>query len=403
MSDRIKLTAFKLFNLLSHPSHIRLIFNDLKILSYSMRDNDEHLDAAMQWLCKAQDVTGTGGVAAGYKAQDRGWLPSYPETTGYIIPTFLEYGHIKNDPVFLYRALRMGDWEIEIQLADGAVRGGIGINTYPIVFNTGQVIIGWIALYQETGESRFLNAAVKAADWLADVQDDDGKWSRYTLNNVPHAYHTRVVWPILEVYAQTKNERYKLCAEKYLKWVLSQSKENGWFAYMGFRKEDTPFTHTIAYTIRGLLECAPYFEKNFQKEIMSVVRIASENIINCYERRKRSFDQYPPPLYGTLNEKWESKDRYSCVTGNAQLAIIWLKLYKLYRNPYYLNAGVKILEQVKAMQCFLQNPEIRGAIPGSYPCWGKYEPFSFPNWATKFFADALILKKSILIEHEDML
>jgi hypothetical protein len=34
---------------------------------------------------------------------------------------------------------------------------------------------------------------------------------------------------------------------------------------------------------------------------------------------------------------------------------------------------------------------VRGALPGSYPIWGKYEPFAFPNWATKFFADALMM------------
>jgi len=57
---------------------------------------------------------------------------------------------------------------------------------------------------------------------------------------------------------------------------------------------------------------------------------------------------------------------------------------------------VKILEQTKAMQSLVsRNSGIRGAIPGSYPCWGKYERFSFPNWASKFFADAMMLKKSI--------
>jgi hypothetical protein len=37
----------------------------------------------------------------------------------------------------------------------------------------------------------------------------------------------------------------------------------------------------------------------------------------------------------------------------------------------------------------------RGAIPGSFPIWGRYEPFAFPNWATKFFCDALLLEKEI--------
>ena len=34
---------------------------------------------------------------------------------------------------------------------------------------------------------------------------------------------------------------------------------------------------------------------------------------------------------------------------------------------------------------------MRGAIPGSAPIWGAYSRFEFPNWAAKFFADALIM------------
>ena len=39
------------------------------------------------------------------------------------------------------------------------------------------------------------------------------------------------------------------------------------------------------------------------------------------------------------------------------------------------------------------NPDMRGAIKGSQPVWGRYAPMSFPNWATKFFVDAMWLRK----------
>src|SRR4051794_40544482 len=51
-----------------------------------------HLDAAMEWIKRAQDSSGTGGVAWGYRARRpvrsniaMGWVGAYPETTGYII------------------------------------------------------------------------------------------------------------------------------------------------------------------------------------------------------------------------------------------------------------------------------------------------------------------------------
>jgi hypothetical protein len=34
---------------------------------------------------------------------------------------------------------------------------------------------------------------------------------------------------------------------------------------------------------------------------------------------------------------------------------------------------------------------VRGAIAGSKPIWGRYSMFEFPNWAAKFFADALMM------------
>ena len=46
---------------------------------------------ALEWLCRAQDHSAStdGGVARSYSLLT-GWASSYPETTGYIIPTFLE-------------------------------------------------------------------------------------------------------------------------------------------------------------------------------------------------------------------------------------------------------------------------------------------------------------------------
>jgi hypothetical protein len=35
---------------------------------------------------------------------------------------------------------------------------------------------------------------------------------------------------------------------------------------------------------------------------------------------------------------------------------------------------------------------VRGAIKGALPFNGAYERFSYPNWATKFFADALMME-----------
>jgi hypothetical protein len=75
------------------PRHARLIASDmLGRAEQPVRPHRDHLTAAIDWLCRAQDVRNgqpdAGGVSAGWSFED-GWLPSYPETSGYIVETFL--------------------------------------------------------------------------------------------------------------------------------------------------------------------------------------------------------------------------------------------------------------------------------------------------------------------------
>jgi hypothetical protein len=44
---------------------------------------------------------------------------------------------------------------------------------------------------------------------------------------------------------------------------------------------------------------------------------------------------------------------------------------------------------------FKENENTSGAMPGSFPLWGRYEPFGFPNWATKYFCDAIMMEEEV--------
>src|SRR5688572_31712126 len=58
--------------------------------------HEPHLQSAIDWIVAAQDATPDDGIARGYSVAynpyfgSAGWQASYPETTGYIIPTLLE-------------------------------------------------------------------------------------------------------------------------------------------------------------------------------------------------------------------------------------------------------------------------------------------------------------------------
>lgn len=395
MKRRSKLfAAAKLLYICRKPSHIKVLSNNLFRLDKDIKSDENHLQSAMEWLCRAQDATGCGGVSAAYSLT-QGWRPPFPEATGYIIPTFLRYASLQHNGAYVERAIRMGDWEIEIQLPSGAVRGGVGINEDPLVFDTGQVIFGWTSLFRETGQTQYLDAASRAADWLVSTQDQDGKWSQHTYEGIPHTYHTRVAWSLLEIFRCTNDEKYKKAAEKNIEWTLAQATETGWFRYMGFTVDEISLTHTIAYTLRGLMESSPYLANGDKQKIIDMVKRASGIIIEKYKLSQYRGSPFGPMFLPTyLDERWESQDLHTSPVGNAQFSILWLKLFQTTGEARFLNAALKLIDQIKAIQSLGgKNSSVRGGIAGSYPIWGRYISYGYPNWGAKFFVDALMLKE----------
>ncbi|MBK7717589.1 MAG: hypothetical protein IPI38_19665 [Gemmatimonadetes bacterium] len=121
--------------------------------------------------------------------QGQGWQPSYPETTGYLIPTLLEAARVLEDPALVDRALRAARWEIAIQLESGAVQGGvIGEGRTPAIFNTGQVMFGWLAAFEHTGEgSTPMPSVAPAATWYSrwTGRGSSGRGSRTSRGRTP--------------------------------------------------------------------------------------------------------------------------------------------------------------------------------------------------------------------------
>src|SRR5262249_11746087 len=96
-------------------------------------------------------------------------------------------------------------------------------------------------------------------------------------------------------------------------------------------------------------------------------------------------------LPAAVDADWRGVGRSACVTGCAQMALVWFRLARAINDASVASAARRLLEQVKSWQ-FLRgrDPETIGALPGSMPIWGSYEPFRWPNWGVKFFCDALL-------------
>lgn len=356
-----------------------------------VREPARHLREAMLWMCRAQDAAENGGVSRSYALkympfhECRGWLPAYPETTGYIIPTFLAYARHTNDATYRNRALRMADWEVDVQMPSGAVQGGvIGVPPTPAIFNTGQVLFGWAAAYRETGNTRLLDAARRAADFLVEAMDADGAWrlhgSLYARSGV-NVYDARSAWGLLEASLVTEQPAHREAAERNLDFTLTRQEPNGWFAECCLDDDARPLLHTLAYTMEGLLEAGVVLDA---PRFITAARRTADALL-AVQRPDGS-------LAGRFDRTWQPAVRWSCLTGNAQTAIVWLRLHELTHEARYAEAAAQMLTYLCSTQDLSsRNPGIRGGIAGSQPIWGAYGQYEYLNWAAKFFADAILI------------
>lgn len=368
------------------PRHLSLIMADLRApASQEQRDHKSHLAAAIDWLCRAQDVrdhqTDAGGVSAGWSFED-GWLPSYPETTGYIIETFLAAAKILNRPELVERANRMIDWELSLQAPDGAFPGHFGeAGSHPVIFNQGQIMHGLVAGYTQLGRQDCLEAMVRAGHWFIRQQDPDGCFRKFEHNATPHVYNTRATWALLAAGLVAGEHDLVEGARRNLDWALAQQTQSGWYATNAFVLERSPFTHTIAYAIRGFLESGVLLDE--QRYIDSALK-AGRNLAKV---------QRPDGwLAGTYKDGWVPDARYACLTGIAQMSLNWTRMAQVSGDESFRTPARAALAFLKATQQ-LENadPVINGGIAGSSPIWGDYSRFEYPNWAAKFFADALMI------------
>jgi len=363
----------------------KLIFSDI-FKQKKIYSTELHLKKGISWLIRAQKTTKDGGVSSCYSLIF-GWRPSYPETSGYIISTFTNYFQISKNPFYLKIIEEIADWECSIQLKNGGFQGDvISKKKIPIIFNTGQVILGLIDAFKELKKQKYLESALNAGDFLILNQESDGNWEKNCFNNIHHTYNVRVAWALLELFEITGEEKYKVSAIKNLNWALKQQNENYWFHNNSFILNKPPLLHTIAYAIRGFLESGKILnDKNYLNTALNAsLKLMESYIINGY-------------LPARFNENWQSKDFYICLTGIAQLSIIWLKLYEINKEKKFLINALRLNNYLKMIQVVNSGfKEIEGGIKGSDPLWGWYNFLGFPNWATKFFCDALLLENRVL-------
>jgi len=347
------------------------------------RSHDEHLTAAVAWLCRAQDACSDGGVSYGYDLRDGRWLPAYPETTGYIIPSLLEYSARPECPQVTREELRrrstaLARWLTTIQMESGAIPCGT-VATHPkvaTVFNTGQVLEGWCRAWSEAPDPAIGNAIERAARWLISVQDSDGCWRKGLsplTPDTPATYNVRTAAALHDAGVLLAERAWREAASRNANWVLTQQRTNGWFAHNCVSDHERPLTHAIGYTLEGLLRLGAATRN---ERYVAAVETATRRLTEGVEA-----DGF---LSGRFDDEWRPVASWNCLTGASQLSLVWFRLASATGEAAYARTARSVLDFVCRTQIET------GGIKGSYPVWGSYEPYRLPNWAAKFFADALM-------------
>ena len=149
------------------------------------------------------------------------------------------------------------------------------------------------------------------------------------------------------------------------------------------------YLHFIAYVIQGTLECGILRRRD---DAIQAAAKPAWVLLRKFETHKR--------LLGTYEPDFKGGPEFTCLTGNAQMSCVWLRLFEVTGDLRYLNAALKMNEMLKQLLPAKGRREVVGGVAGSYPIWGAYQPMRFISWGGKFLADALMLEQRLTREFE---
>lgn len=347
--------------------------------------------ACTDWLRAAQDhsASADGGVARDFSLV-KGWATSYPETTGYIIPTVIELARRQDSEELHQRARRMLDWFVAIQFPEGGFQGGRIDSTprVPVTFNTGQILLGLAAGAQHYGDQKYFDAMHRAAAWLRDSLDADGCWRKHPTPFAQpgeKAYETHVSWGLFAAERVAPGHGYGEAGLRQVAWALTKQQPNGWFASNCLNDPVHPLSHTIGYVLRGVLE--GYLLSQRPELLAAAVRTgdALAAVVGA--------DGFLP---GRMDSQWRPAVEFACLTGSVQNAHCLFLLFQLTGQQRYFDAAQRLNQYVRRSVKIEGPKETRGAVKGSFPVNGDYGRYEFLNWAVKFCIDANLLEQDLL-------
>jgi len=340
--------------------------------------NQEELLSSLQlninWI-KKSFKSNKGQGSSMYATSWGSWSEDYPETTGYLLPTLIRSSGILKDKKLKALAINQIAYFKSLQLNSGAFKVSES-KAYGNVFDSSQIMLGLIEIHSVINNDDVQQMIIRCYNWLISVINNEGIFikANYKKNYNP-SYYSRILWPLLlaEKLITNKSSKSQLLY-KYLKSLLNK---NGTFNKCSFDGSPFAFTHNLIYSYRGLLESAKILN---DIEFIKKLEVHLSNI--CDKIIKSN------AFYGEYDSQWNGNSSFICSTGNAQLIVVLISIYKKTKNIKVLKVcSILMKPLLKSQRNYLFN---KGAVPSSIPVWGKYQRYRYTNWTQKFYADALL-------------
>ena len=294
---------------------------------------------ALAWLRAGELPAGGIRVHSGHTA-------AYPEVTGYIVPTLLDYGD---------RALaaRLVQWLVRVQRDDGAFADPDWGKPY--LFDTGQALRGLLAGLTLVPESR--EAARRAADYLCDRTLEGGRggfqpnYADGATGDISEGIHLYVLPALVQAAGALESPRYRECAQHCLAFYRG--------AGDALRVGD--LTHFLAYQLEALID------------------------LGDAEAARPVLDDLQAQQAPDGSVRASAGARWVCAPGLAQLAICWYKIGQWEPAD-------------RAMAWLEAHQEPSGGFLGGYGPGATYFPEAELSWAAKFYLDAHRLRVRAFFE-----
>lgn len=342
--------------------------------------------AAMEWMIYATRRKAGKGIPHSrwlFIPDDMAWKPSYPETSAYAIENFfLRNVHFPETQHTI--SFQIGDWLLEQQSADGFFYSGLK-KQKPSLFNTAQIIEGLSLLYQNQQNEKYYNSILKAHRWFISQIREDGVWQEglYVHAWFP-VYYAHALWKYLQIDLKYfDGENLGLLTKSYVH--LFDKAQRDLFSNSGFYPNKPSLSHTLAYSLEGLLECA---------KILQNVKHIHWIYDTLFEFSERSSGGKKFPARFLNNTTWDAS--FICTTGHAQFASLFYWAYEAKNASWAFDTAEHLLQSLVDIQFMNTCAGIRGAFPASYPIWKPYFPFRIVNWTQKFFLDACWRRRIIV-------